>query len=113
MARSIATSPSQAMPSIGGASVTPGRLARTPSHGNDRASSGAQALELLELAPHDYAWFLIDSGKARQSLHWFEREPIEFARETDFDTLIGKYRAYMRFSLGWSDWRFIYGNNPS
>lgn len=59
------------------------------------------------------AWFLIDSGKARQSLHWFDREPIEFARETDFDTLIGKYRAYMRFSLGWSDYRWVFGNNPS
>lgn len=59
------------------------------------------------------AWFLIDSGRMRQSLHWFDRIPLEFAREADFDTLIGKFRAYMRFSLGWSDWRWIYGQNPS
>lgn len=59
------------------------------------------------------AWFLIDSGLMKQHLHWFDRVPVEFAREADFDTLIGKFRAYMRFSLGWSDWRWLYGNNPS
>lgn len=59
------------------------------------------------------AWFMIDSGRRRQSLRWFDRIPLEFAREEDFDTLIGKWRAYMRFSLGWSDWRWIYGQNPS
>ncbi len=59
------------------------------------------------------SWFLIDSGKMRQSLLWFDRIPLEFAREQDFDTLQAKFRAYARFSLGWSDWRFVYGNNPS
>ena len=59
------------------------------------------------------AWFMMDSGRRRQSLRWYDRIPLEFAREQDFDTYIGKWSAYMRFSLGWSDWRFIYGQNPS
>lgn len=57
------------------------------------------------------AWFMIDSGLRRQSLLWYERQPVEFANVTDFDTLIGKWRAYMRWSLGWSTWRWIYGQN--
>ena len=28
-------------------------------------------------------------------------------------TLIAKWRAYMRFTLGWKDWRFVFGQNPS
>ena len=59
------------------------------------------------------AWWLMDSGLRRRCLRWYDRIPLEFARETDFDTLIGKWRAYMRFTLGWSDWRFVYGQNPS
>ncbi len=59
------------------------------------------------------AWFMMDSGRRRQSLLWFDRIPLEFANQSDFDTLIAKFRAYHRFSLGWSDWRFIYGANPS
>jgi hypothetical protein len=59
------------------------------------------------------AWFMMDSGRRRQHLRWYDRIPLEFAREQDFDTLITKFRAYMRFSLGWTDWRWIYGNNPS
>jgi hypothetical protein len=59
------------------------------------------------------AWFLIDSSLMRQHLHWFDRIPLEFGREEDFDTFQAKFRAYQRFSLGWSDWRFIYGENPS
>jgi hypothetical protein len=57
------------------------------------------------------AWFTMDSGMRRQHLAWFDRIPLEFAREEDFDTLIGKWRAYMRWSLGWSDWRWVYGQN--
>lgn len=59
------------------------------------------------------AWFMFDSALRRQHLRWFDRIPLEFAREQDFDTLIGKWRAYMRYSLGWTDWRFVYGANPS
>ena len=59
------------------------------------------------------AWFMMDSGRRRQYLRWYDRVPLEFAKEQDFDTLISKWRAYMRWSLGWTDYRFIYGNNPS
>ena len=59
------------------------------------------------------SWFMMDSGMRRQHLLWFNRIPLEFNRETDFDTYTAKFSAYMRFSLGFSEWRWIYGNNPS
>ena len=57
------------------------------------------------------AWFMIDSGLRRQSLRWYDRSPLEFAKEDDFDTLVGKWRAYMRWSLGWTDFRWVYCQN--
>ena len=60
------------------------------------------------------AWFMIDSGLMRQSLDWFDRVPFSVAmREGDDRTLRAYWRAYQRFSYGWSDWRWIAGSNPS
>ena len=59
------------------------------------------------------AWFSIDSARMRRDLIWYERIPLEFGREEDFDTFEAKFRAYMRYSRGWRDWRFVYGQNPS
>ena len=59
------------------------------------------------------AWFLIDSGLMKQHLHWFWRINPEFANMTEFDSLIAKFRVYMRYGIGWDDWRWIFGNNPA
>ena len=56
-------------------------------------------------------WFMIDSGLCKLMLNFFMRIPPEFAQDKDFDTLIAKFRIYTRYSLGWSDWRWIYGHN--
>ncbi len=56
-------------------------------------------------------WFLIDSGLASMYLNWFNRVPLEFAADPTGDyTLNARFRGYMRYSYGWSDWRFIYGH---
>ena len=62
---------------------------------------------------NDSPWFLIDSRYAQMFLNWFDRVPLEFAMEEEFDTLVAKFRAYMRYSSGWSDWVWIYGSDPS
>lgn len=60
------------------------------------------------------AWFMIDSALMKMSLDWFDREPVRIAPRAGDDTTYTAYwRAYMRYSYGWSDWRWIYGNNPS
>jgi len=55
-------------------------------------------------------WFLIDSTLKKQSLHWVDRIMLEFAMAEDLDTLVAKWRAYMRYSLAHTDWRWIMGN---
>ena len=71
-----------------------------------------------KLAVWDYLsdsnnWFFIDSALMKNMLVWYDRIPLEFGQVKDFDTLIAKYRAYMRYGRGWNDWRFIYGHNVS
>jgi len=56
-------------------------------------------------------WFMIDSARMKRDLIWYERIPVEFGREQDFDTFEAKFRAYMRFSRGFRDFRWIYGQN--
>jgi phage major head subunit gpT-like protein len=56
-------------------------------------------------------WFMIDSALASMYLNWFNRVPLEFAADPTGDfTLKARYRGYMRYSYGWSDWRFVYGH---
>lgn len=55
-------------------------------------------------------WFLIDSTLKQESLHWVDRTAIEFAMAEDMDTLVAKWRAYMRYALAHTDWRWIMGN---
>jgi phage major head subunit gpT-like protein len=57
----------------------------------------------------DTAWFLQDSG--RHELNFFWRVRPEFKWEEDFDTFVAKYRGYMRYSFGVSDWRGLVGSN--
>lgn len=56
-------------------------------------------------------WFLVDSRMMKMFLNWFDRVPLEFAVDPTSDfRLEARYRGYMRYSYGWSDWRFIYGH---
>ena len=56
-------------------------------------------------------WFLMDSRYAKLFLKWFERIPVEFNKDKDFDTYISKWSTYCRYSYGFSDWKWIYGSN--
>lgn len=56
----------------------------------------------------DTAWYLLDSK--RHELNFFWRIKPEFKWDEDFDTFVAKYRGYMRYSYGASDWRGIVGS---
>ena len=58
-------------------------------------------------------WFMCDSRAQKNWLKWFDRIPLEFAMAEELDTLVAKWRAYMRYSNAWFDWRFILGANVS
>lgn len=59
------------------------------------------------------AWFMIDSSLMKLSLDWWNRVPLQIQPYVQDNTIDLAWIAYMRFSYGWSDWRWIYGNNPS
>ena len=56
----------------------------------------------------DTAWFIIDPTLCELNFFW--RVKPEFKWDEDFDTFVAKYRGYMRFSYGVSDWRGIVGS---
>ncbi len=56
-------------------------------------------------------WFMVDSRLMKEFLMWFDRIKPEFYKDSEFDTLVAKFAGYMRYSFGWSDWRFMYGEN--
>jgi phage major head subunit gpT-like protein len=56
----------------------------------------------------DTHWFLQDS--ARHELNFFWRVRPEFKWEESFDNFVSKYRGYMRYSFGCSDFRGIVGS---
>lgn len=58
-------------------------------------------------------WFLIDSRYAKMFLKWFDRIPVEFNKDKDFDTYISKWSTYCRYSYGFSDWSWIFGSQVS
>jgi len=57
-------------------------------------------------------WFLLDSALAKIHLLWVDREDLEFAMDpTSNFRLEARYRGYMRYSYGFSDWRWCFGND--
>jgi phage major head subunit gpT-like protein len=68
----------------------------------------------LEIVVMDYltsntAWFLVDPTVAELNFFW--RKRLEFKNDEDFSTMQAKYRGYMRFSAGYSDYRGIFGSS--
>lgn len=53
------------------------------------------------------AWFV--RTNAPDSLKYYERDAISFDQDNDFDTKNAKAACYERYSVGWSDFRGVYG----
>lgn len=58
-------------------------------------------------------WFIADSRLRKRFAVWYERVPLEFAMAEELDTLIAKWRAYMRYGNMYQNWRFILGASVS
>lgn len=60
----------------------------------------------------DTAWFLLDSNRITDGggLNVFMRINPFVERETETETHINKWIGYMRFSVGFTDWRGVYGS---
>lgn len=60
----------------------------------------------------DTAWFLLDSKqiKSGSGLNLFMRVNPFIERENETETHVNKWVGYMRFSVGFTDWRGVYGS---
>jgi hypothetical protein len=59
------------------------------------------------------AWFTVDTMMANKYLKWYDRIMPTFNATDTFDTLLRKYAGRMRYSYGWSDFRWILGSSPT
>ncbi len=87
---------------------------------NDTANNATNALRtkgtIPEVVVNHYLtdannWFI--RTNCPTALQWFDREAVEFDKDTDFDTDNAKAKGYMRFSAGWTDPRGIFGSAPA
>ena len=53
-------------------------------------------------------WFLID--KSQHKINWFWRVRNQFKNDNAFDTGALLFKSRMRYSVGWSDWRGVWGS---
>ena len=58
-------------------------------------------------SPH--AWFI--RTNVQNGMKYFERTPVSFDQDNDFDTMNAKAKGYERYSFGWADPRAVYGSN--
>jgi len=56
----------------------------------------------------DTAWFLMDTSIAELNFFW--RKQLTFGQDESFDTDEALYKAKMRFSCGFSNWRGFWGS---
>jgi len=85
---------------------------------NDTANNAINALKAMGAYPNGVkvnhyfsdadAWFI--RTNAPEGLKLFQRTEAEFKQDGDFDTDNLKYKAYERYSTGWSDFRSLYGS---
>jgi phage major head subunit gpT-like protein len=58
-------------------------------------------------------WFMCDGRMRKQYAYWSDRIAMEFAMIEDFDTLIAKWRGYMRYGMTYTNWRWVNGAQVS
>lgn len=58
------------------------------------------------------AWF-VQADVSETELHFFWRMQFSTDHDIDFDTGDGKSKIIGRFSVGWSDWRGVFGSSGS
>lgn len=102
-------------PELEDTAIVAGRSAQVPGSGNNDVNPQAGRFRTIvwHYLTDPTNWFVFDSGRRRRSLLWYERIPLEFAQDGDFDTLQNKWRGYMRYSYGWRDWAWVYGHNAA
>jgi len=91
------------------------KSAQTPYTADNQINAFAD-LDLKYMTYHYFdnpkTWFVM-APKSEEDLKFFWRVKPEFQNGDDFDTGDAKFKGYERFSVGFTDWRGVYGSNPS
>ena len=84
----------------------------------DSANNDINAVKSMNIIPegfmvHPYlsdadAWFILTD--APDGLKYLNRRDIDLSTDNDFDTENAKFKSVMRFDVGWTDFRGIYGS---
>jgi len=53
-------------------------------------------------------WFVMDSKYMKRCLYWVNRKPLEINSQKDFNTQNWQIQAYERYSLGFTDWKWVH-----
>lgn len=85
---------------------------------NDTANNAVNAIRSMGLLRRGIVvnHYLTDTDQwfvqtdVADGLMLFERTPFEFSQDNDFDTMNAKAKGYERYSVGWTDWRGVYGS---
>ena len=70
----------------------------------------AESYMVMDFLTSNYAWFLLTSIKG---LVYMERVPFEMDMQVDFTTDNLLVKGYERYSVGYYNWRSIYGSFPT
>jgi hypothetical protein len=79
---------------------------------NDASAARGINYQVWEYLTDANNWFLLDTTWTRQFLRWYNRKPLEMMQIDETTTYI-TYEFYMRYSYGWTDWRWLYGHQVS
>jgi len=80
---------------------------------NRNVHQGVYSLKEWNYLTDTNDWFLADSKLRKASVFWTDRFAMEFAMAEDLDTLVAKWRGYMRYSPVQVDWRWAFGAQVS
>ena len=80
------------------------------SNNNRNVHEGRYTLKEWDYMTDTNNWFMVDSRLRRMYVMWIDRIGLEFAFAEDLDTIIAKWRAYMRYAMAFTNWRWVLGH---
>lgn len=96
------------------ARIIVGTMNEVGSANNDiNFSKGRYKIIVWDYLSDSNNWWMIDSRMMKLYLKWFNRIPVEFNKDKDFDTYVAKWSTYVRYSYGFSGFEWIYGHQVS
>jgi phage major head subunit gpT-like protein len=81
----------------------------TTDHGVNVWHGALKVIELPFISAFSNTWFLIDSERAKLYFNWYDRRKPDFDDKVEFDSEVAKYKVVGRWSFGWDDPSWVYG----